>query len=114
MIALFDHDAGLQSPSLGFDDETSENGGEVLGSSGCEDTQVRDSPSGAKAGGVGTSGPSENGGEPSSTGRTSADGAAASADRGRVADCLQRRNCDNEDVQVSVLSLGFEPSYSLA
>lgn len=97
LIALFDHDAGLQSPSLGFDDEASENGEEVLGSSGCEDGQVRDSPSGAKASGVGTSAGPENGAEPSSTGRINAEGAQ---DRGRVADCLQRRNCDNEDVQV--------------
>jgi hypothetical protein len=98
LIALFDHDAGLQSPSLGFDDEASENGEEVLGSSGCEDGQVRDSPGGAKASGVGTSAGPENGAEPSSTGRINAEGAQ---DRGRVADCLQHRNCDNEDVQVS-------------
>lgn len=102
LIALFDHDAGLQSPSsLGFDDEASESGGEILGTSGAEEGQVRDSPSGGKSSGVGTSGGSENGAiqvagaEPSSTGREGA------ADRGRVADCLQRRNCDNEDVQVS-------------
>lgn len=103
LIALFDHDAGLQSPSLGFDDEASENGGESL--AGEEVGQVRDSPSGqGKSSGVGTSLAAENGvttqgsgGEPSSTGREGA------ADRGRVADCLQRRNCDNEDVQVSGL-----------
>lgn len=106
MIALFDHDAGLQSPSLGFDDEICENRGEIVGTSGCEDGQVRDSPNGAKSSGVGTSGSGESGaiqiagGEPSSTGRSSAEGAGASADRSRVADCLQRRNCDNEDVQV--------------
>lgn len=105
LIALFDHDAGLQSPSLGFDDEASENGGEILGTSGGEEGPVRDSPSGAKSSGVGTSGAAENGasqvagGEPSSTGREGA------ADRGRVADCLQRRNCDNEDVQVSACFL---------
>lgn len=90
LIALFDHDAGLQSPSLGFDDETSENGGETE-----TEAQVRESPSATKSNGVGSSGsPPENGGEPSSTGREGA------PDRGRVADCLQRRNCDNEDVQV--------------
>lgn len=109
LIALFDHDAGLQSPSLGLDDENSEGGGEGIGSSGCEEGQVRESPSGAKSNGVVGSGSLENGatnggGEPGSagnSGRVCGEGAASSADRGRVADCLQRRNCDNEDVQVS-------------
>ena len=105
LIALFDHDAGLQSPSLGFDDDVaSESGGEAAAAAsagGTEDgnqarDRDRDRESLPKV---------ENGAEVSSSGR---EGAAASSNgaenRGRVADCLQRRNCDNEDVQVSISS----------
>jgi hypothetical protein len=121
LIALFDHDAGLQSPALGLDDEAAESGGEFTSSSGGEEqTQVRDSPSGAaksSGGGAATSGTTENsigggGGEPGSAGRSSGENNPPStADRTRVAD-LQRRNCDNEDVQVNQLE--HFPRFSLS
>lgn len=46
---------------FGFDDEVSENGGEILGILGGEEGLVRDSFSGVKFSGVGISGVVENG-----------------------------------------------------